>query len=336
MALGQNDNDDDPLAARFSKLSPRGEGQRPRQKSLDNDDDQGDRKDVRVTPSSSSSPSPTVEQLIRDFEAEADSQALRKEDILEADVLLREGREALEEIRGGREAGVEGKVNPRFIVEGEDEEEEADHGLDEQTSENDELQAILDDLESVNEESPEGYGKGEQENHDESDASKQAEGEDCDDHNLRSRLESLGINVPPQKNDTQQEGIESLFPSAPTGVFPTTSSSGVQQDFSFFPSAPSNDPSASPQQEEHTPSSLSADRLNEGDDPAADEWCIICCADAEVQCLGCDGDFYCRRCWMEGHLGDSAGYEERGHRVKVFERRKKRREREGGRRMVAA
>jgi hypothetical protein len=29
-------------------------------------------------------------------------------------------------------------------------------------------------------------------------------------------------------------------------------------------------------------------------------WCVICNDDAVVQCLGCDGDLYCRGCWGEG------------------------------------
>jgi len=46
-----------------------------------------------------------------------------------------------------------------------------------------------------------------------------------------------------------------------------------------------------------------------------DTWCIICLDDANLKCLGCDGDLYCTKCWMEGHTGEDAGYEEKKHRA---------------------
>lgn len=47
-------------------------------------------------------------------------------------------------------------------------------------------------------------------------------------------------------------------------------------------------------------------------------WCIICFVDAQVKCLGCDGDLYCTKCWMEGHRGEDAGFEEKRHRAVAF------------------
>jgi hypothetical protein len=55
-------------------------------------------------------------------------------------------------------------------------------------------------------------------------------------------------------------------------------------------------------------------------DEEIDSWCIICCDDATVRCLGCDGDLYCADCWKEGHTGEEAGLEERKHKAIAFEK----------------
>ena len=52
---------------------------------------------------------------------------------------------------------------------------------------------------------------------------------------------------------------------------------------------------------------------NNTKDPTA-TWCTICLANAVVRCQGCDDDLYCWACWTEGHVGEGAGWEERGHR----------------------
>ncbi|KAK3393661.1 hypothetical protein B0H63DRAFT_22960 [Podospora didyma] len=49
-------------------------------------------------------------------------------------------------------------------------------------------------------------------------------------------------------------------------------------------------------------------------------WCIVCLEDATVQCIGCDDDVYCGKCWNDMHLGPAAGYEERSHKWAGFER----------------
>ncbi|KXJ91407.1 hypothetical protein Micbo1qcDRAFT_233913 [Microdochium bolleyi] len=58
-------------------------------------------------------------------------------------------------------------------------------------------------------------------------------------------------------------------------------------------------------------------------------WCTVCLEDATVRCLGCRddgtgvGDVYCARCWREMHVGEQAGYDERGHRCEKYERDRK-------------
>jgi hypothetical protein len=53
-------------------------------------------------------------------------------------------------------------------------------------------------------------------------------------------------------------------------------------------------------------------------DEEIESWCIICCDDAVLKCLGCDGDLYCTECWKEGHLSPEAGLEERKHKALAY------------------
>lgn len=88
------------------------------------------------------------------------------------------------------------------------------------------------------------------------------------------------------------------------------SPSSPQTDALGLPSAPSFAPSKKPPKIQ---SSL-AKKL----DDEIETWCIICSDDATLRCVGCDGDLYCRNCWMEGHRGEGAGAEERRHRAVEF------------------
>ena len=94
--------------------------------------------------------------------------------------------------------------------------------------------------------------------------------------------------------------------------FPT-----VPEDVSFdnliIPSAPTDAPSDARRKKEGAKKQDAA--INE-----VETWCIICCGNAAVRCFGCDKDLYCWGCWREGHMGESAGLEERQH---VWERYKK-------------
>ncbi|ETN37099.1 uncharacterized protein HMPREF1541_08089 [Cyphellophora europaea CBS 101466] len=71
-------------------------------------------------------------------------------------------------------------------------------------------------------------------------------------------------------------------------------------------------------------------------DEDIDTWCIICMDDANLRCLGCDGDLYCTNCWVEGHRGEDAGYEERRHKAVEFVKKGKKNKRAAGRVLVGA
>lgn len=87
-----------------------------------------------------------------------------------------------------------------------------------------------------------------------------------------------------------------------------------QTDSLGLPSAPSFSPRKKP---------AVASNLQQRLDDEIDSWCIICQDDATLRCTGCDGDLYCQNCWMEGHRGESAGFEERGHKAILYTKKKK-------------
>jgi hypothetical protein len=137
------------------------------------------------------------------------------------------------------------------------------------------------------------------------------------------------------KNDKgQEEGDASLaLPSAPTELqeddFERTKAiedaftarlaalaapSPLQTDSLGLPSAPSFAPRKKPP---------IGSNLQKRIEDEIDTWCIICQDDATLKCLGCDGDLYCQLCWTEGHRGESAGFEEKTHKVVLYAKRKK-------------
>ena len=84
-----------------------------------------------------------------------------------------------------------------------------------------------------------------------------------------------------------------VFPSIPDSPLPSLN----------FPSAPTTAPST------RKPTKQSP----KFSDEEIDSWCIICCANANIRCFGCDSDLYCWGCWREGHVGEDAGLEEKRH-----------------------
>lgn len=89
----------------------------------------------------------------------------------------------------------------------------------------------------------------------------------------------------PSAQEPNQLGLPSVpldLPSAPTGINSTPPSSVIAKSESYT-------------------------------DAEIDSWCIICCDNALVRCTGCAGDLYCWGCWKEGHTGEEAAIEDKGH-----------------------
>ncbi|KAK5257223.1 hypothetical protein LTR16_001254 [Cryomyces antarcticus] len=127
-----------------------------------------------------------------------------------------------------------------------------------------------------------------------------------------------------QKKDTKAGDNAPLgLPSAPTSL-PKPTADDLTRSTAFddaltarlsalnLPSAPSFSPSKKPTKV------IATEKKPGHADDEIDTWCIICCNDATVRCLGCEGDLYCAECWREGHVGREVGLEERGHRWTAY------------------
>lgn len=111
----------------------------------------------------------------------------------------------------------------------------------------------------------------------------------------------------PQNNFDRTQAFEDALTARLAALY---SPSPSQTDALGLPSAPSFAP-------EKKPPKIQSSFAKKLDDEI-ETWCIICSDDATLRCLGCDGDLYCRKCWMEGHRGEGAGMEERRHRAVEF------------------
>lgn len=147
---------------------------------------------------------------------------------------------------------------------------------------------------------------------------------DAGDYGSKSQANAIKGN-----EDTSGDGFS--LPSAPSGLreddFARTqaledaftarlaalASPTPQTDSLGMPSAPSFAPQKKP---------AVSSNLQKRIDDEVETWCIICQDDATLKCIGCDGDLYCQNCWMEGHRGESAGFEERRHKAVLYAKKK--------------
>jgi hypothetical protein len=115
----------------------------------------------------------------------------------------------------------------------------------------------------------------------------------------------------PEDDFARSQAMEDAFTARLVAL---AAPSPSQTDSLGLPSAPSFAPRNKP------PVSTN---LRKQVDDEIDTWCIICQDDATLKCLGCDGDLYCQNCWMEGHRGESAGFEEKRHKAVLYTKKKK-------------
>lgn len=108
------------------------------------------------------------------------------------------------------------------------------------------------------------------------------------------------------------------LPSAPSTapVLAFISDDDLEARFASLslPSTPTNKPTTK------TPTPKTKSNLPTYTEEDIESWCQICNEDATLRCLGCEGedDLYCQPCWVEGHRGPDAGYEEKRHRAVLF------------------
>jgi hypothetical protein len=122
-----------------------------------------------------------------------------------------------------------------------------------------------------------------------------------------------GLGLPSAPSTIPQDDLDrtQALEDALTARLAALSKPSTQGDSLGLPSAPSFSPAKK----------IIKTNLPKYTDEEIDSWCIICNDDATLKCTGCEGDLYCQNCWMEGHRGESAGYEERRHKAVLYNKR---------------
>ena len=123
---------------------------------------------------------------------------------------------------------------------------------------------------------------------------------------------------PKSTNPSTDASLAARFASLTTSILEPAVSSSFTLN---LPSAPTTLPSTN-----STKTTSNRNLDTDYTDAQIETWCSICTDDATLRCLGCDGELYCTSCWMEGHRGDDAGMEEKGHRAVLFGMDKKTKE----------
>jgi hypothetical protein len=125
------------------------------------------------------------------------------------------------------------------------------------------------------------------------------------------------------KTDENEEADSSVLdlPSVPTGPSAQAASNKDTDDQLFARLAAlkvTGTPGSVASPSARSEAELRWTSIDKDDDDTT--WCVICCDDATIKCLGCDGDLYCGSCWKEGHRSEDAGMEERMHKAVLYQR----------------
>ena len=267
----------------------------------------------------------SLEELLKELGPGARWDISGKEEI-EVGKLVQEARKILPEIKDGK-----GENSGHFgEAEGEherDEQDEAADASDEQGAD-EYIAQVLAELELNKKYGKQGEDSLASESDDNSDdGQNKGTSRDQAEHQGKRSKDSTRKGA-----DMKDETSPALSLPTPPSAQPVTPPAAEEDDFDrataiedaltarlnalSLPSAPSFSPSKKPIKV------TKAKAKTHFTDEEIDSWCIICNDDAVVKCIGCDGDLYCRQCWQEGHMGESAGFEERKHCWVKYEKRK--------------
>lgn len=273
----------------------------------------------------------SLEELLKELGPGARWDVSGKEEV-EVGKLIQEARKILPEVKeGSTKKDGKGKNSGHFGEAGgeheRDEQDEAADALDEQDAD-EYIAQVLAELELNRKYGKRGEGNFASESDDNSD-----DGQNNGTSKDQAEQEGKRSKDSTRKGaDMKDETSPALGLPTPPSAQPVTPPAAEEDDFDHataiedaltarlnalsLPSAPSFSPSKKPIK------FTKAKAKTHFTDEDIDSWCIICNDDATVKCIGCDGDLYCRQCWQEGHMGESAGFDERKHRWVKYEKGK--------------